>query len=325
MSAAKDDGQGMDTALYYDPTFLRHDTGQHPECAERLTWIVAHLKEQGLWDRCLHPPCRDAAVEEICLIHDRDYVLTIKSIAERGGGMLDPDTVCSADSYAAAVRAAGTGIAAVESVLKGEARNAFCLVRPPGHHALPRRPMGFCIFNNIAIAARYLRQRLGVGRVAILDWDGHHGNGTQEVFYDDPTVFYASLHAYPHWPFSGLENETGTGEGVGTTVNRPLPRSIGPEKYLEAATEILTGPMADFRPEFILISAGFDAYAADPLAGMGLAPETFKALTDAAVRLAADCCRGRVVSFLEGGYHREGLPRCAAAHLRGLMDAGAKP
>ena len=322
MTDARHEGPRASTALFHDPIFLQHDTGDHPECAARLNWIAEHLKEAGLWDRCLHPRCRDASVEELCLVHDRDYVSGIKALAEQGGAMLDPDTICSRKSYAAAVRAAGAGLAAVECVLKAEARNAFCLVRPPGHHALPQRAMGFCLFNNIAIAAGYLRERRGIARVAIFDWDGHHGNGTQEVFYDDPTVLYASLHAFPHWPFSGLEDETGAGEGVGTTVNRPLPCSIGPQKYLLAAAEIVSGPMADFRPEFILISAGFDAYAADPLASMGLEPETFKSLTDAILHLAEDCCGGRVVSFLEGGYHQEGLPRCAAAHVQALMAAG---
>ena len=211
----------MNTGIFYDPLFLKHETGLHPENPDRLAWILAELQRTGLWDRCLHPACRDATVEELCLVHDPGYVRRVREMAESGGGALDPETVVSANSYAAAVRAAGAALAAVEAVLRGEMRNAFCAVRPPGHHAMPDAGMGFCIFNNVAIAAKYLRERLGVGRVAIFDWDAHHGNGTQQVFYRDGSVFYASLHLWPHWPGTGAREETGEGPGLGCIVNRP--------------------------------------------------------------------------------------------------------
>src|SRR5208337_1656850 len=180
------------------------------------------------------------------------------------------------------------------------------------------------IFNNVAVAARYLRERRGVGRVAIFDWDAHHGNGTQHIFYRDGAVFYASLHLWPHWPGTGAQTETGEGAGLGAIVNRPIPHGATPESYLAAAREIVAGPMADFRPEFILVSAGFDPYREDPLAPMGLAPEHFRTLTDLLAGLAAQTCAGRLVSLLEGGYHPVGLPQCATAHLERLIAAGVK-
>ncbi len=308
------------TALYYDDAFLRHETGQHPECPDRLNWIVARLKDGGLWGRCEHPPCPDASLDDLCLVHKPDYVQHVERMAESGGGMLDQETIVSKGSYSAAVKAAGTGLAAVDAVLRGEARNAFCLVRPPGHHAFPAQGMGFCVFNNIAIAARHLQQRRDTRRIAIFDWDGHHGNGTQAIFYDDASVLFCSIHAYPHWPFSGVAAEQGEGPGAGVTLNRPLPRSTSAAQYLAAAREIITGPMAEFGPEFVLISAGFDAYRQDPLAGMGLESDSYRALTDLLVELADRCCEGRIVSFLEGGYHPEGLALCAAAHVEGLVE-----
>jgi acetoin utilization deacetylase AcuC-like enzyme len=241
-------------------------------------------------------------------------------MAESGGGMLDPETVVSAMSYAAAVRAAGAGLAAVEDVLRGKMRNAFCAVRPPGHHAMPAEGMGFCIFNNVAIAAKYLRETLCVGRVAIFDWDAHHGNGTQHVFYRDGSVFYASLHLSPHWPGTGAREECGADAGLGRIVNRPIPHGATPEEYLDAARKVVEGPMWEFHPEFVLISAGFDPYRDDPVAPMGLEPQHFRQLTDMVTDLAAQSCAGRVVSVLEGGYHRHGLAQCAAAHLEGLMQ-----
>jgi acetoin utilization deacetylase AcuC-like enzyme len=310
----------MDTGIFYDPLFMQHETGLHPENPDRLSWMTAEFRRAGLWDRCLHPACRDATLDELRLVHDPAYVRRVREMAESGGGMLDPETIVSPKTCAAAVRAAGAALAAVEAVLRGEMRNAFCAVRPPGHHALPDAGMGFCIFNNVAIAAKYLRQRLGVGRVAIFDWDAHHGNGTQEIFYRDGSVFYASLHLWPHWPGTGPREEIGEGPGLGCIVNRPIPRGAAPEEYLDVARKVVDGPMWEFRPEFVLISAGFDAYRDDPIAPMGLEPQHFRELTDMITDLAGQLCGGRVVSALEGGYHYAGLPQCAAAHLEGLIE-----
>ena len=310
----------MKTGIYYDPLFLQHETGLHPENPDRLAWIIAEFRRTDLWDRCLHPACRDATVEELCLVHDPAYVRRVREMAESGGGMLDPETVVSATSYAAAVRAAGAALGAVEAVLRGEMRNAFCAVRPPGHHALPDAGMGFCIFNNVALAAKYLRERLGVGRVAIFDWDAHHGNGTQQVFYRDGSVFYASLHLWPHWPGSGAREENGEGSGLGCIVNRPIPRGATPQEYLDVARKVVDGPMWEFRPDFVLISAGFDPHRDDPVAPMGLEPGHFRQLTDMVKALADQLCGGRLVSVLEGGYHHTGLAQCAAAHLEGMLQ-----
>jgi acetoin utilization deacetylase AcuC-like enzyme len=199
-------------------------------------------------------------------------------------------------------------------------RNAFCAVRPPGHHALRDAGMGFCIFNNVAIVAKYLRESLGVGRVAIFDWDAHHGNGTQQAFYRDGSVFYASLHLWPHWPGTGAREESGEGPGLGCIVNRPIPHGATPEEYLDVARKVVDGPMWEFRPDFVLVSAGFDPYRDDPVAQMGLEPQHFRELTDMLTDLAGQLCGGRLVSVLEGGYHHAGLPQCAAAHLGGLME-----
>ncbi len=310
----------MNTGIFYDPLFLQHETGLHPENPDRLSWIVAEFQRTGLWDRCLHPACRDATVEELSLVHDPAYLRRVREMAESGGGALDPETVVCAKSYAAAVRAAGAALAAVEAVHQGEMRNAFCAVRPPGHHALPDAGMGFCIFNNVAIAAKFLRERLGVGRVAIFDWDAHHGNGTQQVFYRDGSVFFASLHLWPHWPGTGAREERGEGPGLGRIVNRPIPSGATPQDYLDAARKVVDGPMWEFRPEFVLVSAGFDSYRDDPIAPMGLEPQHFRQLTDMVTDLAGQQCGGRVVSVLEGGYHRYGLAQCAAAHLDGLIE-----
>lgn len=314
------------TALFYDPLFLEHapgagSAGAHPECPDRLNWIRDHLNRTGLWGRCRLMDCRDATREEIARVHRPEYIQAVQRACAAGGGWLDADTALSAQSCAAAVRAAGAGLSAVEAVRRGEARNAFCLVRPPGHHAMPGQAMGFCLFNNIAIAARHLRERLGVGRVAVFDWDVHHGNGTQHAFYRDGSVLFASLHLWPHYPGTGASDERGEGPGLGRIINRPLPRGTTGAEYLAVARAIVQGPLADFRPEFILISAGFDAYAGDPLGGLSLEPADFRTLTRLLVSAADDMACG-VVSFLEGGYHKEGLPLCAAAHLEGLLGEG---
>lgn len=310
----------MTTALYYDDLFLRHDTGMHPESAERLVRIVDDLMSSGLWDRCDHPPGRDAEVEEIALVHDREYIDALLQLAEEGGGQLDFDTPVSRDSGRAALRAAGHVLDAVETVLKGDAANALCLVRPPGHHARPERGMGFCLFNNIAIAAASLLERHGLKRVAIVDWDAHHGNGTQEAFWLDGRVIYLSLHLWPYYPGTGGEDEAGAGEGEDKIVNVPLPLGVRGETFVEQFQAGLER-VRNFSPEFTLISAGFDSYVGDPLAGAGLAVEDYRTLTDLVTTVAKACCDGRLVSTLEGGYNLEALPKCVAAHLEGLLAA----
>ena len=311
----------MTTALYYDDLFLRHDTGQHPENARRLSCTVDHLRETGLWDRCLRPEAHDADADSVALVHERAYVDAVLQMAEQGGGSLDADTRVSPDSGRAALRAAGAALDACDKVLAGEARSALCLVRPPGHHARPSAGMGFCLFNNVAIAAKHLVQQRQLSRVAIVDWDAHHGNGTQEAFWTDPRVLYVSLHLWPFYPGTGGHGESGEGKGAGTTVNIPLSYGVTSEEFLERFDQTACPLVAAFEPEFILISAGFDSHAGDPLAGAGLEIEDYRRLTDALTAIAAERCNGRVVSVLEGGYDLTTLPRCVAAHLEGLLAA----
>ena len=310
------------TVLVYHPVFLEHKTGLHPECPERLAGVVAHLKEEGLWERCEVLAPRAAGEEELTWVHTPDYVERVRRTSAAGGGALDFETPLCARTFEAARHAVGAGFTACDAVSAGEAPNALCLVRPPGHHACSDRGMGFCTFNNVALAARYLQRRHGKERVLIVDFDVHHGNGTQEAFYEDPTVHYLSLHRAPFYPGSGWENERGRGAGLGSTTNIPLRADTPPEDYHNAFTAALARVAAGFRPDFVLVSAGFDGHRADPIAGLNLEVEDFARLTRELMETLAPYAAGGLVSFLEGGYHLEYLPRCVAAHLRVLMEAG---
>ena len=308
------------TLLIYDDIFLKHDTGYgHPENARRLENTVKHLKESELWGQLRIGKPRAALVEEIGLIHPQAYIETVKQIAERGGGWLDGDTAVSSASYEAAVYAAGAPLTAVDLIMKGEEKNAFCLVRPPGHHATPGRGMGFCLFNNVAIAAKYLQSKHQLEKILIVDWDVHHGNGTQDAFYNDPTVLYFSMHRYPFYPGSGRKEEDGQGKGKGFTVNVPLSFDTTPERYIEIFTDVMEQRVNQFAPEFIIISAGFDIYKKDPIGGLNIEIKDFGILTEIVVKSAERHCKGRIVSCLEGGYHLSGLPLCIEAHLKALF------
>jgi acetoin utilization deacetylase AcuC-like enzyme len=309
------------TWLVYDPIFLAHDTGPHPECAARLEAVVAHLQAARLWDRCEVLAPRAASDEELLLVHTPGHVARVKALADGDGGALDVETLVSPRSFEAASRAAGAALTACDRILAAGAGAALALVRPPGHHATPDRGMGFCLFNTVAIAARYLRVHHGVGRVLIVDWDAHHGNGTQEVFYSDPTVHYFSMHRAPFYPGTGWEDERGRGPGLGATTNVPLRASIRAADYLAMFARTLEEIVPTFRPEFVLVSAGFDSHRADPIGGAGLDSEDFARLTHELVRITAPLGRPRIVSVLEGGYSLEHLPLSVAAHLRALLDA----
>jgi len=311
------------TILLYDDLFLCHETGAHPESPDRLRWIVAHLKSAGIWEACRRVTPRDATVNEIESVHGKEYVQVLKEFAEDGGGQLDVDTVVSPRSYDAAVRAAGAALTACEEVLAGRARNAFCLVRPPGHHAMPGRGMGFCLLNNVAIAARQLVDRHGLERVAIVDWDVHHGNGTQAAFYSEPRVLYVSLHKYPFYPGTGPASEIGAGRAEGTTINVPIGWTTERGAYMAAFEQVVARACREFGPQFVLVSAGFDAHRDDPIAGLGLHVEDFARMTEIVCDLAQEQCGARVVSCLEGGYHPQELPRSAAAHVRVLLERSA--
>jgi len=261
-----------------------------------------------------------AAVDDICLVHDRNYVQRLLSPKSEKAIMLDPDTVFSPSTGKAAVTAAGAVIKAVNLVFGRSNYRAFCAVRPPGHHAERDRAMGFCIFNNIAIGAAYAIARRLAGRVAIIDWDVHHGNGTQNAFYDRSDVLFISLHRYPYYPGTGSAFEKGVGSGSGFTVNLPMTPGSGDEDYRRAFEETILPLLGDYRPDLIMISAGFDCHADDPLGGMGLTSGFFGEMTAMLVGFAADRCAGRIVSVLEGGYNLSSLAESVGFHLRALAD-----
>jgi acetoin utilization deacetylase AcuC-like enzyme len=291
--------------LVTDPIYLEHHAPGHVECPERLVAIERHLRERGLLSRLTPLAARDATEKEISLVHDPEYVAAVRAACERGGGWLDADTYLNGRSYAAAVRAAGGVLAAAEAVAAGRDRAALCLVRPPGHHATPDRGMGFCLFNNVAIAARFLKRR-----VFIVDWDVHHGNGTQDTFLEDPSVWYLSTHRFPFYPGTGREEE----RGCGNIINIPLPGWTSRADFLDRFKSAVEQAGREFKPEFVIVSCGFDAYEGDPIGGLNLKPEDYRTLTDVVRALGAP-----VVSALEGGYSLDGLGPCAEHHVLGLL------
>ncbi len=295
-------GQAMKAGLIYDQIYLEHDTGEHLENPKRLTAIISHLESTGTTQRLQMLAPRPASQEELELIHTPEYIAYVKSKAESGGGWLDPETVVSHRSYDAAAYAAGGLMVGVDAVMRGNVDSAFALVRPPGHHAVADRGMGFCLFNSVAIAARFALENCGLSRVLIVDFDVHHGNGTQYAFYADPKVLYFSTHEYPFYPGTGRMEERGTGDGEGTTVNIPMAAGWGDEELLRAFNEVLIPVARRFSPELILVSAGFDAHWADHLAMMRATVRGFARLTMILKELADELCLGRLVFTLEGGY-----------------------
>jgi len=306
----------MKVGLVYDPIYLEHDTGDHVENSQRLVAVMSYLKETGIKEKLTCLPPRPALLEELKMIHAPEYISYVKSKAEKGGGWLDPDTVMSPRSYEAALYAAGGLLVAVEEVMKGEVDNAFALVRPPGHHAIHDRAMGFCIFNNMAIAAKFALSKFSLKRVLIADFDVHHGNGTQDAFYSDSKVLYFSTHQYPFYPGTGWMDETGTGEGEGTTVNFPMAAGWSDEEYLRAFNEVLVPVARRFQPQLILVSAGFDAHWADHLAMMRVSVKAFAQMVMILKNLAAELCQGRLIFTLEGGYNL----RVVSSSIKAIFD-----
>lgn len=309
------------TAISADLICREHLVGRaHPERPERLDAVMDALRRAGSLPRMVHLESRSASEEELLLCHTRAYLRTARHDAESGQSYLSTgDTDIDKRSWDAAVHAAGGVLNAVDAVVTGSARNAFCAVRPPGHHATASRGMGFCLLNNVALAARYARQRHRLERVLIVDWDVHHGNGTQEIFYSDPSVFFFSTHQWPLYPGTGRADETGDGAGYGTTMNFPLPAGSGRHEILGAVENSLM-PAADrFRPDLVLISAGFDSRFGDLLGRFTLTDEDFADLTRRVMEIADRHARGRVVSVLEGGYSLDGLASASAAHVDALM------
>ena len=321
MTAQNPHNSASKTGLVYDDIYLEHKTTPgHPERPERLTAILDNLKAKGLMDKLTLLKPAPASLEWIKTIHSQQYIDRVQESCRDGTAHLDSgDTPISPKSYEAALTAAGGVLAAVDAVMEGKVDNAFCAVRPPGHHALENRAMGFCIFNNVAIGARYIQKKCGLSKVLIVDWDVHHGNGTQAAFYDDPTVLYFSVHQYPFYPGSGSAAEKGSGKGVNYTINVPLPARSGDDVYLKVFEEKLRPAALDFAPDFVLISAGFDAHENDLLGGMAVTADGFARLTQIVKAIAQKSCRGRLVSVLEGGYQLKGLADSVEAHIRVLM------
>jgi acetoin utilization deacetylase AcuC-like enzyme len=291
--------------LFTHDCLLEHDAGAwHPERPARLRAVLRGLDASGLSDGLERVAPRPATNDELARVHAPELVAALERFCAEGGGELDADTIAVPASWQAARLAAGAGLSAIEALDRGEAPSAFCAVRPPGHHATPKRPMGFCLFNNVAITAATLAAR--GERVLVVDWDAHHGNGTQDAFYDDPRVLFISMHQYPFYPGSGALTETGRGAGLGATINLPFPAGTPGDTYRAAIEEVVVPAAERFRPTWVLVSAGFDGHRDDPLTDLGLSAGDYVDLTARVVALAAP---GRCLAILEGGYELDALAR----------------
>ena len=310
------------TALLADPIYREHLVGRnHPERPERFDAVMDGFRKAGLVDRVLRVESRRVTEEEMLLCHSLEYLRTAQHDVEAGYPSLTTgDTEITANSWEIACKAAGGVLNVVDLVATGKVRNAFCATRPPGHHATPHRGMGFCLLNNVAIGARYAQRKHAIERVLIVDWDVHHGNGTQEIFYSDPTVFFFSTHQWPLYPGTGRANETGAGAAKGTKMNFPFPAGSGRKEILGAVEQSLAPAATRFQPDLIMISCGFDSRTGDLLGGFTLTDRDFTDLTRAVMAMAAQHAGGRVVSVLEGGYALSGLASAAVAHLETLLS-----
>jgi acetoin utilization deacetylase AcuC-like enzyme len=309
------------TLLYYHPIFLEHDTGDHPENMNRLIAVNRGLAQSGLDSLCVRPTWNPLSASDVEKIHTAEYWERLCEFAHSGGGYYDPDTIVGSRSVTVALMAAGAACDAARRVALGESKSALCLIRPPGHHALPSRAMGFCLLNNVALAAKMAIADFGIQRTMIVDWDVHHGNGTQEIFWRDAEVGYYSIHRSAFYPFTGEASETGEGAGSGATRNIPVRFGTSRNEYLAGFAESLEEFTNRIKPQLILISAGFDAHADDPIGSLGLATEDFAELTRIVMRLADRHSEGRIVSVLEGGYDERALADSVRKHLEVLLEA----
>jgi len=309
------------TAIVYDPFNLKHTLEGHPENYRRLEGTWRLLQEDGILEEVVHVPSSAAPLDALLRVHTPQYIERLQMLSEGGGGRIDADTYANADSYRAALLAAGGLLNMTDMILNGQVDNGFALIRPPGHHALEQRGMGFCLLSNAAIAARWAQDHHGLERVMIIDFDVHHGNGTQAIFYDDPSVLFFSTHQFPYYPGTGDADEMGGEIAYGTTVNIPLPTYVGDEGYLTSFQQLLEPVARGFQPELIILSAGFDAHWLDPLAGMNLSIAGYMKLLAVVMALADELCKGKLACVLEGGYHLDVLPHCVLSTLRALSGS----
>lgn len=312
----------MSTGFLYNSAFLQHDTGPgHPECSERLVVSMAHLVKQSWFGGLTQLDPVTAEIEWIARLHDQRYIKHAEKTCRAGSPFLDSmDVMVCRDSFDIALLAAGGLMKMADQMMSGEIDNGFAMIRPPGHHAEQGMALGFCLFNNVAILARYLQEKHGLSKILILDWDVHHGNGTQHLFEDDPGVLYISTHQYPYYPGTGAYSETGIGKGDGATLNCPMFAGADDRDYEIAFTQKILPKIDEFKPDAIIISAGFDAHIQDPLGQINLSTDFFAWMTTRMMEKADQHCEGRLLSALEGGYNLNFLPHCIAEHLSVLSQ-----
>lgn len=308
------------TGYISDPFYLKHENEPHPENPGRLTAIQNKIESSKFYNNLALLQPRKATVEDIAKVHEKGYIESVEQSCKNGVRNLDADTVISSDSYEAALLSAGAGLEALDQIIEGTIDNAFCAVRPPGHHAEQNRAMGFCLFNNVGVIARYAQEVKQLDKVFIFDWDVHHGNGTQHSFYKDSSIFYSSTHQYPFYPGTGSGEETGTGDGLGSNLNLPMQAFAGDVDYINAIENKLIPAIQKFNPDLIIISAGFDAHENDPLAQIELTTECYGKMTQQLLEVADDVCDGRVLSMLEGGYDYTALADSVHLHIETLLN-----
>ncbi len=311
----------MSTGLLYSPRFLEHDTGPgHPERPERIQAIIDNLSETNLINRLtvINPEIRDPQLPQI--VHDSAYLKRIALSCDRGDQYIDSfDNAISEESFQVALLAANAAAQGVDHIMETPENNAVVLPRPPGHHAEYSQAMGFCLFNNVAVAARYAQQKYSITKITIVDFDVHHGNGTQHLFEADPNILYTSIHRYPFYPGTGAKNETGRGDGLGKTVNYPLDQGRGNSEYLDLIDNSMAEKIIGFKPELLILSAGFDAHELDPLGGMVVSTDGFRKISQRLFKIGSECCSGRILSVLEGGYSLQGISESMNVHIQELL------
>ena len=309
------------TGYISDPFYLKHKNEPHPENPGRLNAIQKNIESSKYYNNLTLIQPRKATVEDIAKVHSTGYIRSVDDSCRNGVRNLDADTVISADSYQAALLSAGAGLEALDKILEGTVGNAFCAVRPPGHHAEQNKAMGFCLFNNVGVIARYAQDVKNIQKIFIFDWDVHHGNGTQHSFYKDSSIYYSSIHQYPFYPGTGGVDETGTGDGLGSNLNLPMQAYSCDADYINAIEHKLIPVIQKFNPDLIIISAGFDAHENDPLAQINLSTDCYGKMTQKLMEIANDVCNGRILSMLEGGYDYSALADSVQLHVETLSSS----